>query len=66
MSIDDPLNQYFPSCGPCLFCGHPDARHRVFDAIISQWGAGDTIPDLAEDYGVPESVIAAVLRMGRP
>lgn len=29
------LDHDFPPCGPCAFCGGPDKRHRLWDAIES-------------------------------
>jgi hypothetical protein len=38
---------------PCAFCGHPDAQHRIKDAILSRFLAGESIANLARDYGSP-------------
>ena len=40
--------------GPCAFCGHPDARHRLWDAIHSRYLAGDPVADIALEYEVSE------------
>ena len=38
--------------GPCGLCGHPDARHRVWEAMLERFIAGEMLPDLADDYGM--------------
>jgi hypothetical protein len=38
--------------GPCGLCGGPDRRHRVAEAILDRWTAGDTAVELAGDYGL--------------
>jgi hypothetical protein len=38
---------------PCAFCGHPDQHHRIKDAILSRFLAGESIDRLAHDYGSP-------------
>lgn len=53
-----------PFRGPCLFCGHPDARHRLFDAIVGRHQAGESVELLAWDYGLAEEVVRWVV-MGR-
>lgn len=34
----------------CAFCDHPDARHRVIDAILGQVQAGEDIAVVLDDY----------------
>ena len=36
---------------PCAFCGHPDAQHRLRDAILDRFLVGETRQSLALDYG---------------
>ena len=55
------LDQWFPPHGPCALCGHPDARHRVFEAISSRYHAGDSLEDIAEDFDVVVEAVLAVL-----
>jgi hypothetical protein len=38
---------------PCAFCGHSDQQHRVRDAVLSRFLAGESIGSLAHDYGSP-------------
>jgi uncharacterized protein (DUF433 family) len=38
--------------GPCAFCGHPDAGHRIWDAIAERRRAGDSEEDIGADYGL--------------
>ena len=37
--------------GPCLFCGHPDQRHRIVDAIQERTNAGEPMHEVLHDYG---------------
>jgi hypothetical protein len=55
------LERWFPPRGGCAFCGHKDARHRLWDTIIERHTAGDSIAFLADDYGKPRQAIKAVL-----
>jgi len=55
------LSRWFPARGPCGFCGHADARHRLWDAIISRYRAGETVKIIAEDYDLTEAAINKVL-----
>ena len=57
------LDRWFPYTGPCGCCEHPDARHRLFDAILTRHVDGrESIADLAADYDKPIAAIVAVLR----
>ena len=50
------LNKYFPFRGKWVICGHEDARHRLWDAIIDRPEDDEFI---AWDYNLHlESVIA--------
>lgn len=60
LELED-LAQWWPKCGPCAFSGHPDKRHRVWGAIIERHRAGESTESLAEDFGVPEEAVEAVL-----
>lgn len=57
------LDRHLPKRGPCLLCGVPgeDQTHRVIDAIAGRYRAGDDEQDIAEDYGVPITTVAACL-----
>lgn len=59
-SISNPLNNWFPRRGSCVCCGGPDARHRLFDAIVSRYEAGESVEALAADYAVTVTAIEAV------
>jgi hypothetical protein len=37
--------------GPCAFCGHPYAYHRMAEAQIGRVAAGEPIESTAADYG---------------
>ena len=58
-----PLTRWFPLCGPCLLCGHQDKRHRLWDCIIERNEAGESIEELAEDYGLPAEAIREVIEL---
>ena len=64
MDLNRSLDQYFPFRGPCAICGHPDARHRLFDAIRGRAKAGDSVEELAEDYDASEEAIKLVINEG--
>ena len=57
------LNRYFPHAGPCAFCGHPDKRHRLWDAIMGQRAAGDSVDLIAWWYELPRAAVLAVLKV---
>lgn len=50
----DRIGRHASECG---VCGYPDARHRIADAMVGAWIAGDPIEVVADEYGV--SLIAA-------
>ena len=56
------LNIYFPPCGSCMFCGHKDKRHRLWDVIIAMDNSDESI---ASVFDIPiESV--KLVRQIRP
>lgn len=60
MIHDAELDELFPPRGPCAMCGHPDARHRLWDVIID---SPDTAGEIAYNYGVSLSAVEAVRRI---
>ncbi len=48
---------------PCAFCGHPDARHRVWDAIRDRFLAGESLEALRLDYGIDQEDVERYLRL---
>ena len=62
MTMED-LAIWWPPMGECKLCGHKDARHRVWDAIIGRAAVGELEHDLAADYDVPTVAIRAVLKV---
>jgi hypothetical protein len=50
-----------PHVGPCAICGHPDKRHRMVDVITERVAAGDSVEDVAGDYGLDADALAAAL-----
>jgi len=63
MSGNTPLDEYFPPRGPCAFCGHKDARHRLWDALMDRVAAGDSAESVAEDYGISMKAMNLVLKL---
>ena len=57
----DALDVFFPPRGPCGLCGHHDARHRIWDAMIGRSSAGESVKDLASDYDLTPAAVQAVL-----
>jgi len=58
------LDQYYPPCGPCAFCGHRDKRHRLWDTIMAQYdNAGTSVEEIARWYDVEPEHVRAVLRI---
>ena len=64
MSATASLDAVLPPRGPCGLCGHPDARHRICDAVAERLRAGDTVADIATDYDLPETDLAVVAAWG--
>jgi hypothetical protein len=60
------LEQVFPYRGPCGFCGDPDARHRVLDAIWERASTGESFQAIADDYYVRVSTVADVVTYYHP
>lgn len=47
------LDAVGPYRGPCIICNRGlDARHRIADSIVERWHLGESMPDLAYDYGI--------------
>lgn len=56
------LDEWFPPRGPCAFCGHEDARHRLWDTILD---SADDDATTAWAFDVPVEAVRAV-RAVRP
>ena len=54
------LDSHYSFCGPCAFCGHPDKRHRLWDALID---SPETEDMLVREYGVTLEHVKAVRRI---
>ena len=54
------LDKYFPPCGGCLFCGHKDKRHRLWDAIIALQESDEFTAGL---YELPIEAVKMVRRI---
>lgn len=57
------LDEWFPPCGPCMFCGWSDKRHRLWDTFVCRHDAGETVEEIAEDMGQPLEGVRAVIRL---
>lgn len=62
MTLDEAI---YPYAGPCAFCGRPDKRHRMFDAIRENHRAGDDIEMLADLYGLSVEAVAWIVAQRR-
>ena len=52
--------------GPCAFCGHRfGAAHRTVDAILERLRCGETVGDVAADYGLDPAVLTDAVK-GEP
>lgn len=49
-----------PHRGACGFCGIPEQRHRLFEAIQEMRAAGDSVGMLADDYDLSDATIEAI------
>ena len=57
------LNKYSNPCGECMFCGHKDKRHRLWDAWLSMSIAGDTPEFIARIYEEKPEYVKLVLKL---
>ena len=55
------LDVLYPYAGPCAFCGFGDKRHRLADALVGSYQAGDSIDSIIEAYEWPEVVTAEAI-----
>ena len=62
MTLDEALGPYG---GPCTFCGRPDARHRVWDAIIGDHRTGASLEAMAWNYNLKPEVIKWIIAQKR-
>jgi hypothetical protein len=51
----------FVGLGPCAFCDHPDAGHRVRDAIAGRYHAGESLAEIAADYELAPDVVERLI-----
>ena len=57
------LDKYYPPCGPCMFCGHKDKRHRAWDVFLSLSAGGEATEFIAGLYEVPVEYVKLVLEI---
>ncbi len=60
--IPNNIDHHVPYCGACFCCGHSDARHRMFDAILDRYKAGESVESLMDDYQMDRVVIEWVVK----
>ena len=53
-----------PFAGECAFCGGPDKRHRMYDAIVDMVRGGDDPERIADDYGMSVESVLEIARVG--
>lgn len=51
------LDQWFPPRGPCGLCEGPDARHRIWDAIVD---GPDSDEEMAQNFDLSVDAVQAV------
>ena len=52
-----------PFIGECAFCGGPDKRHRMYDAIVGCLRGGDSAEFLARGYDLPLETVLEIERL---
>lgn len=58
------LDSLFPPRGPCGLCGHRDARHRLWNAMLDRAEkGGETAEEVASDLEYPAASVREVLRV---
>jgi len=57
------LDKYYSPCGPCMFCGHKDKRHRMWDIWLAMWHGGESIEFIAKLYDVDIEYVKLVLEI---
>lgn len=54
------LRRLLPDTGPCCLCGHRyGAKHRTVDAILGRIRAGESVVEVAADYGLDAATLRA-------
>ena len=46
---------------PCAICGHPDSGHRLVDAILDRYRAGESVEEVADDLRLPAAYVRGVI-----
>jgi len=54
------LDKFYPPCGPCAFCGHPDKRHRLWDIFLDDPESDENV---AADYDTSVEHVREVRRL---
>lgn len=55
------LDKWFPPAGPCVFCGHKDRRHRLWDVIMGMHENNEAVKAIAYNYDLSVESIEAVI-----
>jgi hypothetical protein len=60
------LALFGPPAGPCAFCGLPDKRHRLLEAVAENFRAGGgSTTRIAAEYDVTKEAVEAAVALGR-
>lgn len=60
------VDEELPPCGPCIFCGAPDKRHRMIDTIVSCVASGEGEDFVARNYEVSEAFVLRLFKAFGP
>jgi hypothetical protein len=52
------LDEFYPPCGSCAFCGHRDKRHRLWDSLMDSPNCSPTMT--AREFGVSREHVRSV------
>lgn len=67
MMRDEPpqqtIDRLYPFHGSCAFCNHPDARHRLIDAVQELLRLGEPIESVADEFGISLELVEAIGRL---
>jgi hypothetical protein len=64
-AVREALSRFGPPAGSCAFCGLPDKRHRLLEAVAENVRAGGSPEFVARIYDVPLGAVNAAVALGR-
>jgi len=59
--ISDKIDKTFPRRGRCSMCGHPDARHHIFEHIQTGFKNGVSVERLAKEFQIPKTAVILII-----